>query len=214
MKKLLIPLLISFITIALPAQVNKTDVLQDLEKNSKDQNLQTQTATLKSSSRLFGQKDDLTTVIMIIQAKETVNILGSDSTYYKVSYQENEGFIFKRDAVIDAIPVTDTKSINQQVAVQNNQQDNQNVQQQPAQVDQAARFSYLEKKYGTSMAALLNAGKIWKGMTSEMVRDSWGSPAKVSKTFEGNFVKEEWTYRNTWLYIENDILSDWGPIKK
>ena len=28
------------------------------------------------------------------------------------------------------------------------------------------------------MAARLYAGKIWKGMNSEMVRDSWGAAAK------------------------------------
>jgi hypothetical protein len=229
MKKLFIPLVILMITVALPAQVNKTDVLQDLEKNNKDQNVQPQTATLKSSSRLFGTKDDLTSVILIIPSKSTVNILGSDSTYYRVSYEENEGFIFRKDAVIDETPAKDLKSSREQMVTRDNQQmqqvnpnnqqqDNQNIQQQSTQNDQqnnkAGRFTFLENKYGTSMAALLNAGKIWKGMTSEMVRDSWGSPSRVSKTFEGNIVKEEWEYRNTWLYVENDILTDWGPIKK
>jgi hypothetical protein len=213
MKKLLIPLVMLMITIAMPAQVKKSDVLQDLEKNSKDQNIQPQTATLKSSSRLFGTKDDLTSVILIIPSKSTVNVLGSDSTYYKVSYEENEGYIFKKDAVIDELPVKDLKSSRDKMVTQYNKQVDQ-VNQDVQQANKASRFTFLEKKYGTSMAALLNAGKIWKGMSSEMVRDSWGSPSKISKTFEGNVVKEEWEYRNTWLYIENDILSDWGPIKK
>lgn len=213
MKKLLIPLVMLMITIAMPAQMKKSDVLQDLEKNSKDQNIQPQTATLKSSSRLFGTKDDLTSVILIIPSKSTVNVLGSDSTYYKVSYEENEGYIFKKDAVIDELPVKDLKSSRDKMVTQYNKQVDQ-VNQDVQQANKASRFTFLEKKYGTSMAALLNAGKIWKGMSSEMVRDSWGSPSKISKTFEGNVVKEEWEYRNTWLYIENDILSDWGPIKK
>ena len=63
------------------------------------------------------------------------------------------------------------------------------------------------------MAARLGAGKIWKGMSAEMVRDSWGSPSKINRVI-GNNVREEWVYRNTWLFIENNTLVDWGPVKQ
>ncbi|MGD0582591.1 MAG: hypothetical protein ABR974_06545 [Bacteroidales bacterium] len=222
MKKQIIALALLMISVTLPAQDNKTDLLQNLEKNNKDQNVQPLTATLKSSSRLFADKDDLTSVKMVIQSGSTVNILGSDSTYFHVTYQDNEGFIFKKDAVVDEIPANNLRSsrnqmpnqANQQMQQQPSQNNQQNDQQANQQNDLASRLTYLENKYGTSMAALLNAGKIWRGMTGEMVRDSWGEPVKINKTFEGNLVKEEWLYTKTWLYIENDILSDWGPIKK
>lgn len=207
MKKQLLPVLLLFVSLGLSAQVNKSDVLQNLEKNSNDKQVQDQTATMKSASRLFGEKNDLTTVILVIPSGSTVKVLGSDSTYYHVSYQDSEGYILKRHAVLDESPVN-TNQINQQQQQQQQQVD-QNDQQQDARI---SRFTYLENKYGTRTAALLNAGKIWKGMTSDMVRDSWGNPQKVDKSFEGNLAKEQWIYKNTWLYIENNRLTDWGPV--
>jgi hypothetical protein len=85
------------------------------------------------------------------------------------------------------------------------------VQQQQPQV---SRFTYLESKYGSSMAAKLVSGKIWKGMNAEMVRDSWGKPQKINRVIAGNTIKEEWIYSSTWLYIENDNLVEWGPIRR
>ena len=64
------------------------------------------------------------------------------------------------------------------------------------------------------MASRLIAGKIWKGMSGEMVRDSWGKPLKINRVISGNTVKEEWIYKTTWLYIEDDLLMTWGPVQK
>lgn len=158
------------------------------------------TATLNKATRLFGAKDDLTTVIMIIPSGEVVDILGSDSTYFHVVYQESEGYILRRHTTVNKT----TASVVQQ---QTNVQEGQPVQQQ-----QVNRFSWLENKYGTSMAARLIAGKIWKGMTTDMVQDSWGTPKKINRVISGNIVKEQWIYMNSWLLFENDTLSEWGPV--
>jgi hypothetical protein len=64
------------------------------------------------------------------------------------------------------------------------------------------------------MASRLIAGKIWKGMTGEMVRDSWGKPSKINRVISSNTIKEEWIYRSTWLYIEDDVLMTWGPVQR
>lgn len=184
------------------AQVNKTNVLQDLEKNQAgNQNV---TATLKSSSRLFSAKDDLTSVILIIPSGSTVTVLGTDSTYMHVTYEESEGYIFSKHAVIDKSPA----NISQPV------QNQKNLNQQPVREQQGSRFSYLEGKYGTTMAARLNAGKIWKGMNSDMVKDSWGTAEKVTREIDGNIIKEEWIYKTTWLYFENNTLKEWGPVRR
>lgn len=208
MKRYFLFFLLAIVTVSLAAQADKTNVLQDLEKGNKDQQ---QTATLKYSSRLFGEKDDMTTVIMVIPSGSTVTVLGSDSTYYNVAFNDDKGFIFKRDAVIDDAATHDLKAARQ---MYNQQQNELQTQQLPASNPEVSRLSNLETKYGLKVAALISAGKIWKGMSPDMIRDSWGEPAKVSKTFEGNMVKEEWVYKNTWLYIENNILKDWGPIEK
>jgi len=50
-------------------------------------------------------------------------------------------------------------------------------------------------------------------MTAEMVRDSWGKPQKINRVISGNDVKEEWIFKSSWLYIENDYLVEWGPVR-
>ena len=64
------------------------------------------------------------------------------------------------------------------------------------------------------MADRLYAGKIWKGMNSEMVKDSWGEAEKINRVISGNVIKEEWIFRSTWLYFENNTLLEWGSVKK
>jgi hypothetical protein len=50
-------------------------------------------------------------------------------------------------------------------------------------------------------------------MNTQMVKDSWGSPKKINRVISSNMVKEEWIYKNSWLYFENSTLADWGPVK-
>jgi len=189
------------------AQANRAELLQNLEQNQTVTQNGKVTATLKSSSRLFGAKDDLTTVILIIPSGSNVQVLDSDSTYFHVLYEENEGYVFRRHAVIDNTPVvvTEAKQSQPQQRVQNTQ---------PVQNEPMNRFAYLESKYGSTMAARLSAGKIWKGMNAEMVKDSWGTAERINRDINGNIIKEEWIFKSTWLYFENNTLVDWGPIQK
>ena len=162
---------------------------------------QTLSAKLKSSARLFGVKYDLTSVIMVIPSGTVVNVTGSDSTYYKVKYGEDEGYIYRKDAILSADPAPE-KTVTQQ-------QSDKNAQPGEKQVD---RQAYLENKYGTAMASKMMAGKIWKGMTAEMILDSWGKPQKVNRTINVDLIREEWIYKNSWLFIENNTLIEWGPV--
>lgn len=129
-----------------------------------------------------------------------------DSTYYRVIYEEAEGYILKRHAVMNEQKTVQANQVNEPAAEVRNTH--------PVQKSRGNRFSYLDYKYGTSMAARIYSGKIWKGMTSEMVKDSWGTPSRINKVIRGNTIKEEWIYRNTWLYIVDDTLVDWGPAVK
>jgi hypothetical protein len=217
MKKLIISLLFILSVCAINAQENRTDMLQDLEKGQAavpavNQDFKT-TATLTSATRLFGDKDDLTTVIMVIPTGSIVEVLESDSTYYKVFFEDYEGYIFKRHAEINE-PGTYAEPVPEMVeSVPVAKEQEPARTQQPVEEQKVSRFTYLENKYGSNMAAKLMEGKIWKGMDAEMIRDSWGNPRKINRVISGNLIKEEWIFNNTWLYIENDVLKDWGPIK-
>lgn len=204
MKKIILFCLI-IAALSLQVQVIKADHLQNPLKNQLTSQNDTLTASLTSATRLFGSKDDLTSVIIVIPSGSTVSVLDSDSTYLHVIFEEDEGYIFKRHAIINKPEKNISPTIIYEEAVPNSQ---------PVQAQKVSRFAYLESKYGSNMAARLIAGKIWKGMNAEMVTDSWGTGEKVNREISGNLVKEEWIYNNTWLYFENNILLDWGPVKK
>jgi hypothetical protein len=197
--------LISGAIISNVAQANRSEILQGLENRQQTNQNIVNTATLKSASRLFEDKNDLTSVIFIIPADSVVTVLGSDSTYLNVIYQGAEGYMYKRDAIINKAPVVINKPVHPSQQVQ---------ETQPEETPQINRFTYLENKYGSNMAARLIAGKIWKGMNSDMVNDSWGTAQKINRVISGNVIQEEWIYNNTWLYFENNILVDWGPVKR
>jgi len=207
MKKIIFSALFLSIVFIGQAQSNKADLLQDLEKNKPVIQNSTQTATLTSATRLFGEKGDLTTVIEIVPKGSSVTVLDSDSTYLHVELDETQGYIFKRDASLDNTPAK-TIQLTEPVAAK---QEAQQQHVQPHQEQQESRFTYLENKYGTNMAARLMSGKIWKGMNAEMVRDSWGTAEKINRVIDGNLIKEEWIFRSTWLYFENNSLVEWGP---
>ena len=205
MKKILFLTFLSVVAFQLQGQTGKADQLQALEQNQNDNQNITATATLKVASRLFATKDDLTTVILIIPADSIVAVLDSDSTYLHVVFEENEGYILRRQAILNEVPVNAQPVIQSRPAAQ---------QTEPVQEQQQSRFSYLENKYGSNKANRIFSGKIWKGMNSEMVKDSWGTADKINRIISGNITKEEWIFRNTWLYFENNTLLEWGPVKK
>ena len=202
MKKYIIASLFIIGVLSVYAQANKTDLLQSLEGNQAQVN--TPTATVKTSTRLFQEKEDLTSVISIIPSGAVVSILDSDSIYYHVTYEENEGYILRKHAVPDKAPASFKEMPSAQLPAI----------AEPSQQPTDSRYDALESKYGASMAARIYSGKIWKGMNSDMVHDSWGSAQKINRVVSGNTIKEEWIYRSTWLYFENNTLLQWGPVKQ
>jgi hypothetical protein len=194
MKKILFSALLIAFTYLSFAQGKESDQTTD----------QGPTATTKSSTRLFKLREDLTSVITIIPAGSQVTYLDSDSTYMHVIFDSNEGYIFRKHAILDKSPAVAQK-------VQPRQEVQPQPEVQPEQEQPADRYTYLVNKYGSTMAGRIYAGKIWKGMNSDMVRDSWGAADKVNRVVNDNLIKEEWIYRTTWLYFENNTLLQWGP---
>ena len=204
MKKLILILIASTLFLSVRSQISDEDKLLGLEKNSQSQE-GISTATMTSSSRLFKNPDDLTSVIMVIPKGSQVEVLASDSTHYIVSYDGLEGFIYKKHAIIDKKIIQEAGS-----------QESGKVEQIPVEQNErqpVSRFTYLENKYGTAIAAKIYEGKIWKGMSAEMVKDAWGIAERINREINGNTVREEWVYRTTWLFFENSSLRGWGQVK-
>ncbi len=212
MKKLALTSILFLIFISAFPRNDRTQVLRSLENQTvQDTGL---TATLKSASRLFKDKDDLTSVILVIPADSVVTVLDADSVYLHVVYEDLVGYIYSSQATINR-PERVTKpalASEQQAQVRERVQEEQaaNQGEQSRQVD---RYSYLVGKYGTSVGARLNEGKVWRGMTSEMAQDSWGSPKKINRLIGGNNIKEEWIYQQYWLFFRDGILTDWGNTR-
>jgi len=228
MKKIFLFFIFVFAAVSINAQQDKAELLQDLENDhalnpvneiqtdiSEDQDVM-MIAKLKSAARLFGDKYDLTSVIMVLPADTELEILDSDSTYLHVIIEDYKGYIYAKHAIISeaARPVSpEPEVVEEQAVVPEPEPEPVQETVQPVQEREVSRFTYLENKYGSNMAARLMAGKIWKGMEAEMILDSWGNPGKINRVISGNVIKEEWIFRNTWLYLENDILTEWGPIR-
>lgn len=155
------------------------------------------TATVRKATRLFKDKDDLTSVIMVLPSGSVVDVVSSDTGFIKVGYEGNTGFIYSRHAEINRAPVSEARP-------------------EPAAATRAVekprvgRYEYLENKYGRQVAEKIYSGKIWKGMRAEMVKDSWGSPGKINKIIRNNVVREEWYYKHTVLFFQNNKLVNWG----
>lgn len=210
MKKQIISGIFLFIFLSGQSQVPNTKMSEDLEKDQVADQTVVTTASLKSASRLFKEIDDLTSVIVVIPKDEIVNVIGVDSAFLQVEYQGNLGYIEADHAEI-------IKSADRSVDSSGQSSIPVKEAAEPvagsAGMEKAGRYTYLEKKYGTSIAARLYSGKIWKGMDAEMVKDSWGSPRKINSIISGNNVREEWYFGNTLLYFQNSKLSDWGPVR-
>jgi hypothetical protein len=204
MKKLVTSALLLLFLTSVNSQETKTDVLQSLENKQATAQETVVWAIIKSATRLFKDKEDLTSVILVVPKDSVVYVIGSDETFLHVGYEGNEGYIYSRHAEIIK-PAVEVQQQPGQVPA--------NQETEPVQEQKVSRYTYLENKYGSSMASRIYGGKIWRGMNIEMVRDSWGSPKKINRVISSNVVNEEWFYNGTWLHFQNSTLTDWGPVK-
>ncbi len=206
MKKLFLSILIMllFPALYLNAIIIDSSLLQD-KYNYRDQQDAVATAVCKTATRLFKDKNDLTSVILIIPANSTVEVIAADSAFLIVTFEGNRGYINSEHAEIRK----EAKTVQ---PVQSGTGDYLSTGR-PVQVTKVSRKDYLENKYGASLARRISEGKIWKGMRNEMVRDSWGSPMKITSMISGNSINEEWFYKSTTLFFEDNKLVGWKQSK-
>lgn len=70
------------------------------------------------------------------------------------------------------------------------------------------RKEQILKKYGKVNGQKILEHKLWIGMTKQMLLDSWGSPLNgINKTVGTFGIHEQWCYSDTYVYIENGIVT-------
>ena len=204
MKRLYISLIAVGMSVMMAgAQQSGLTTLEKLESGSQV-NQEPVIGVTKGGVRLYKEKDDLTSVIRIIPAKTEVVIISNQGDYLQVKDGDDVGYVETSKVTINQT----TPPVQQQAVRQ------QTVQQEVVQQKPDNRMTYLENKYGKSVAARIYAGKIWKGMSTEMVKDAWGEPDKVNRVVVKSVQMEEHIYRSTWLLMEKGVLKEWGPITK
>jgi len=198
MKKVLVFMLVLFTGLSLTAQ--------DLQK-----------LATKGAERLFGDKDDLTSVIQIVPEGTVVEVIKADSVFTLVQLDEVEGYI-RSDRLTAALPVVSVAEPAEETEIQDQELQEQaapawqqeEVQQEYIPVD---RYDELVNRYGTDIGKRLYQHKVWKGVSSDMAYDSWGKPKQINRMYVDQSVEEEWIYSKKYLYFRDGVLIDWGPVK-
>lgn len=168
----------------------------------------------KGAVRLFSDKDDLTSVIQILPEGTIVEAISADTAFTLIRLGEMEGFI-RSDRLTAALPVLTTAQPVVEYAAQPVQEAAPVYANPDAQSRQipTERFQALIDKYGVDMAKRLYQHKVWKGISSEMARDSWGKPKQINKMYVDRGIEEEWIYSSKYLYFRDGVLVEWGPVR-
>ncbi len=73
---------------------------------------------------------------------------------------------------------------------------------------------YYTKKYGKEIATRITLGRIWKGMTIEMLEDGWGKPDKTHTDKHPWGVFTQLYYGDITYFFKNSVLIDWEESSK
>jgi len=79
-----------------------------------------------------------------------------------------------------------------------------------------ARTAWLVQKFGVEPAERIMARKVWQGMTSEQLLESWGQPEDVDEKVMKSKTKQVWKYKEIGknryrqrVFIENNFVVGW-----
>jgi hypothetical protein len=151
---------------------------------------------------------------------ESIEVLDyvPDAKYFYVRYKNLTGYTDANNIVItDDIRKLMAKEEQdyeleklkkyQQYTLENEQQ----MKQEAIKKDQQykLRKQSLIDRYGVVNTDKILAGKIWLGMTKDMVIESWGKPEDINRTVTTYSVSEQWIYGEKYLYFDDGILTSW-----
>lgn len=72
------------------------------------------------------------------------------------------------------------------------------------------KLKQMIEKYGDTNGKKIAFGKVWIGMTEEMLLDSWGQPIETNRTAVNGMIKKQYVYPNhQYVYVENGKVTAW-----
>jgi len=145
----------------------------------------------KSTTRFFSDIENMSSVLSMIPKDIEVQVFEPIGDYYSAYFNDSYGFLF----ISKVEPVNFDPNIFQ-------------VKPETLPGDQD-KYAFLVEKYGQKDADLIIARKVWKGMTKDMILDSWGKPKQIDRYIGKTSVKEEWYYRNKVLFVRDGKLEGW-----
>ena len=69
------------------------------------------------------------------------------------------------------------------------------------------------KKYGEENGRKVILGKVWTGMTEDMMKDSWGEPDSITVNNQKWGKYTQWYYGDITYFFKNSKLIDWDQEK-
>ena len=185
---------------------NLTKEISDLEIQKKLNTYGQAYFTITSmSSRLVSEPKPRADEILRIAKKQKVKVYDFIDGYYLASWNDNKGYIHEAfiEETTEILAMKDFRK-NQVIS------EEQDVKIRARE----KRLKALTEKYDESVAIRIMLGFYWNGMTTEMARESLGSPDEINKSSGTWGLHEQWVYsegrsKTIYLYFENGVLTSW-----
>lgn len=166
--------------------------------------------------------------IVCIKRGDKVKFLESRGNYYFVLFNGQKGWILKDALRNEQEMKLEIFNKEEQARIRKIKQDRIENEKQLAEkqqkeadilkeqkfkdeqkIEAQRRKSDLIKRYGLKDGQKVFDGKIWIGMSKEMLLQSWGKPDDINRTVTSSSVWEQWVYGKRYVYLENNILTSW-----
>lgn len=165
-------------------------------------------------------------IIKSLPAKSKVRLIGlskPSGEYFKIDHLGRIGYVSNTDIVRTPEVIkfeSDVQLIINEEKRQSDQkeanlrkldlQKKQKQIQEKNKIENSKRRSDLINKYGNSIALKILNNEIWIGMSSEIARESLGTPKDINRTVTASVIREQWVYHSKmYLYFENNVLISW-----
>jgi hypothetical protein len=138
----------------------------------------------------------------IVPKGSILEVIGSNREYLKVKYDSMEGYL------IYFLVSSYTSEFGAFVKnAKKFEEERKRIEEQKINAD---RKIALTKKYGSSAATRILDGKIWMGMTEQMLLESWGQPDDINTTVTRYGTSKQFVYGlGRYVYVENGKVDSW-----